>query len=56
MTEIKPCRMCGSSDVRVDLVPGPARGGHSTMHERRVCLNPDCKSNSSAPRRLGEGV
>jgi hypothetical protein len=57
MTNLEPCRVCGS-DVRLEVVNGPARmGGGSTQHEVRRCTNPECKMNNPlAPKRMGEVV
>jgi hypothetical protein len=57
MTNIDPCGICGSEDVRIQQVPAPPRLGDSQrrMVETRRCLNPACPSNTGT-RRLGESV
>lgn len=52
-----PCNICGSN-VREQLVPGDARlGGVSGPPSvKRICLNPECPSNTGADLRLTQGV
>jgi hypothetical protein len=51
MTEVTPCRVCGSP-VRVELIHGKPRStGQTDVREHRVCTNPTCRTNLPPSKR-----